>query len=46
MAIIEYNEGEHPAGFVGLRVVRTIGVNSEYRQTYLSYRDYRDCSPS
>lgn len=40
MAIIEYNEGEHPAGFVGLRVVTTIGVNSEYRQTYLSYRDY------
>ena len=25
MAIIEYKTGEHPGGFVGFRVVRTLG---------------------
>lgn len=40
MAVIEYAEGDHASGFVGLRVVTTLGLNTEYRQVYLSYRDY------
>lgn len=40
MAVIEYLEGQHPAGYVGLRVVTTLGSNDEYRQAYFSYSDY------
>lgn len=36
MAIFEYKEGEHPGGFVGFRVVCTVG--DEYRQKYFSLR--------
>ena len=36
MAIIEYKTGEHPGGFVGFRVVRTLGSQSLYRQKYFS----------
>ncbi len=36
MAIFEYKEGEHPGGFVGFRVVCTVG--GEYRQKYFSLR--------
>lgn len=40
MAVFEYAEGDHPAGFVGLRVATTLGLNDEYRQAYFSYSDY------
>lgn len=36
MAIFEYKEGEHPGGFIGFRVVCTVG--DEYRQKYFSLR--------
>ncbi len=36
MAIFEYKEGQHPGGFVGFRVVCTVG--DEYRQKYFSLR--------
>ncbi len=40
MAVIEYKAGEHGGGFVGFRVARTIGVESDYRQEYFSLSDY------
>jgi hypothetical protein len=40
MTVIYYGEGEHPAGFVGYRVARTIGVDTEYRQKYFSLNVY------
>lgn len=40
MAVIEYLEDEHPAGFIGLRVVTTLGVQEEYRQAYFSYSEF------
>ncbi|SEG30691.1 hypothetical protein [Billgrantia desiderata] len=40
MAVIEYLEGAHPAGFIGIRVATTLGSSSEYRQAYFSYSDY------
>lgn len=40
MTVIFYEEGEHDAGFVGFRAVRTAGVNSDYRQAYFSLNDY------
>lgn len=40
MTVIFYEEGEHDAGFVGFRVARTVGVNSDYRQAYFSLNDY------
>lgn len=42
MAIIEYQEGEHPAGFVGLRVVTTLGTDDTYRQKYFSFNEYSE----
>jgi hypothetical protein len=36
MAIFQYKEGEHPGGFIGFRVVCTVG--DEYRQKYFSLR--------
>lgn len=36
MALFEYKEGQHPGGFVGLRVVCTVG--KDYRQKYFSFR--------
>lgn len=36
MAIRVYQEGEHPSGFVGIRVTRSFG--GKYRQTYFSFR--------
>ncbi|MCE8014094.1 hypothetical protein HOP57_21455 [Halomonas daqingensis] len=29
MAVIEYLEGAHPAGFIGIRVATTLGSSSE-----------------
>jgi len=36
MSVRFYEKGEHPAGFVGFRVARTIGADSNYRQKYFS----------
>lgn len=36
MAMFEYKEGQHPGGFIGLRVVCTVG--DDYRQKYFSFR--------
>jgi len=36
MVIFEYKAGEHPGGFIGFRVVCTVG--DEYRQKYFSLR--------
>lgn len=36
MAVHEYNELDHPAGFQGLRVVRQ--VNGKYKQKYFAFR--------
>lgn len=38
MAVRIYNKGEHPAGFVGVRVARTIGSDKKYKQKYFSFR--------
>jgi len=40
MAVLRYNNDEHPAGFSGYRVARTIGHNSDYRQRYFSFKIY------
>jgi hypothetical protein len=40
MAEIFYDEGEHPAGFVGFRVATTLGLASELRQAYYSLSEY------
>lgn len=42
MAIIKYREGEHPGGFVGLRVVTTLGSNTLYRQRYYPFNEYSE----
>lgn len=39
MSVRIYKDGEHPAGFVGVRVVRTIGSQRDYRQKYFNFRD-------
>lgn len=36
MAIRVYQEGEHPSGFIGIRVTRSFG--GKYRQSYFSFR--------
>ncbi len=36
MAIRVYQEGEHPSGFIGIRVTRSFG--GKYRQNYFSFR--------
>lgn len=36
MAIRVYQEGEHPSGFIGIRVTRSFA--GKYRQTYFSFR--------
>ena len=41
MSVREYFEGEHPGGFVGFRVVRTVGSGKgSYRQKYFSTNRY------
>ncbi|WP_415913229.1 hypothetical protein [Neptuniibacter sp. QD37_11] len=40
MAVLEYQEGEHPGGFIGFRVARTIGDDNDYRQMYFGLREY------
>lgn len=40
MAVIEYLEGDHPGGFIGIRAVTTLGSCDQYRQAYFPYRDY------
>ncbi len=40
MAVIFYDEGDHPAGFVGFRVATTMGVATELKQTYYSLNEY------
>lgn len=37
MSIYEYNEDEHPGGFIGLRVA--VMVNKKHKQKYYSFRD-------
>ncbi len=39
MAVMFYNEGEHPAGFIGYRVATTQGEESEFRQCYFEMRN-------
>lgn len=36
MAVLEYKEGEHAAGFIGFRVATTLGSNDTYKQAYFS----------
>lgn len=40
MSVMFYDKGEHPAGFVGFRVVRTIGTEKDYRQKYYGLTEY------
>ncbi len=40
MTILEYKKDEHPSGFIGFRVVRTLGANDDYRQKYFSINKY------
>jgi len=44
MAIFQYKAGEHPGGFVGFRVVCTVG--DEYRQKYFSLRKVKAAQKS
>lgn len=37
MAIRIYNDGEHPAGFIGIRVARYVGT--QYKQKYFNFRN-------
>lgn len=37
MSLTIYNEGDHPAGFIGIRIVRTVSGKS--RQQYFSFRN-------
>jgi hypothetical protein len=37
MAIFEYNDGDHPGGFIGLRVA--VSVDGETKQEYFSFKD-------
>ncbi len=41
MSVKEYKQFDHGGGFVGFRVSRTIGSNSDYRQAYFSTNKYR-----
>ncbi|MEE9355176.1 MAG: hypothetical protein V3U75_06270 [Methylococcaceae bacterium] len=43
MSIIEYLESDHPAGFVGLRVI--VVVKGNYRQKYFKYRESGEYLP-
>jgi hypothetical protein len=40
MAVFFYDEGEHPSGFIGFRVVTTLGDASEFRQKYFGLTQY------
>ncbi len=40
MTVIFYDDGEHNAGFVGFRAVRTVGRDNDYRQAYFSLNIY------
>ncbi len=40
MAFFFYGKGDHPGGFVGYRVATTLGVATEYRQSYFSLVQY------
>lgn len=41
MAVIEYLEGQHSSGFIGIRVVSTVGGKAKpARQRYFSYSEY------
>ncbi|MEZ9709201.1 hypothetical protein AB4254_11030 [Vibrio breoganii] len=42
MTVLFYDEGEHPAGFVGYRVATSLGRNNEYRQKYFSLNQYSE----
>lgn len=39
MAITEFKRGEHPHGFVGLRVATTLGLTGKFCQAHYSYND-------
>lgn len=40
MAVMFYDKGDHPAGFIGFRVVRTVGSEDDYRQKYYGLTEY------
>lgn len=40
MAVMFYDKGDHPAGFIGFRVVRTVGTEEDYRQKYYGLSEY------
>lgn len=40
MAVIEYKSDEHPGGFIGFRVARTVGNSSNYKQKYFSIKKH------
>ena len=40
MSVRFYGKGEHPAGFVGFRVARTVGSENKYKQKYFSLNAY------
>jgi len=40
MSIREYKEDEHPGGFIGFRVARTIGIQTDYKQKYFSVSEH------
>lgn len=40
MAVIEYRKGDHPGGFIGFRVTRTVGVTNDWRQAYFGLSDF------
>lgn len=40
MAVIFYEEGEHPAGFIGFRVATTLGDAKDFSQAYFGLTEY------
>ena len=40
MAVIFYEEGEHPAGFIGFRVATTLGDAKDFSQAYFGLSEY------
>jgi hypothetical protein len=40
MSVIFYDEGEHPAGFIGFRVATTLGDAKSFSQAYFALSEY------
>lgn len=40
MGVIKYDEGEHGGGFIGFRVSRTVGINTDYRNRYFTEKKH------